>query len=341
MKTAWAVDKKKIETNQIDYSPPGDDQVAVKIKACGICGTDLHFYNDLPGGSPIPLGHEVSGEIYQTGKNAASLKKGQPVVVQNHIPCGRCTNCLNGNYSLCKNILTYMEHSAGMAEYLVVPKKMVIPFEDLTHVEAAIAEPITVALDLTQEAKLEPMHSVLVSGPGIIGLCSIRLSKTAGAEKIAALGRNFETPRGRKRMEAARYMGAEWVYDTSTQDWKQNIKKDHPEGFDRVIITSPPGTIPDLLEMACFGGVAAFNGISYKQESITFNANYFHFNKLKLNASHAIPNWGFPRAFRLLKENILQHDVLVTHTFGFDQIQEAFEAAGSRDLEVIKVVVTF
>jgi len=341
MKSAWITDKNRIELRSLDNPIPENDEVVVKIKACGICGTDLHYYNDYPTGKPLPLGHEVSGYVDKIGSGIIDLEKGDKVIVQNHIPCGRCTSCLNGNYAHCQNIITYMNTNSGMADFLKVKRAMVIPFHDLDFIEAALAEPITVALDITKKARIELFQNVCISGPGIIGLTCIKTAKLGGAKNVVVLGRRFKTKRGEKRREIAISMGACMVVDTDEPDWKEKIKKQFPGGFKRIIVTSPPLTISDTFSLASFGGIIAFNGISFRHENITFNANSFHFKKLKLVASHAIPNWGFPLAFEILTKKIIDYKSLVTHTFHFSDIEKAFEVANSKDESVIKVVVTF
>jgi len=341
MKSAWITGKEKIEIHEINLSPPKNDEVIVKIKACGICGTDLHFYHNYPQDSPIPLGHEVSGVIEETGASVSDLKKGDRVIVQNHIICGKCKSCLNGNRAHCLNINTYMNDRAGMAEYLKVSRNMVIPFNQLDFIEAAVAEPVTVSLDLLKRTEIGLFHNVLISGPGTIGLICVKLAKRCGAKKVAVLGHGYDSPRGEKRLKTALLSGADMVYDTEEKGWKDKVMSDFPDGFERIIITSPPETIPDTFDLACFGARIVFNGISFTKENITFNANNFHFKKLSLIASHAIPNWGFPIAFEIIREKIIDTSHLVTHIFPFEKLKEAFKVASARDMGVIKVVVTF
>jgi L-iditol 2-dehydrogenase len=341
MKSAWVTGKKKIELIEKEYPKPGTNEVTVKVMACGICGTDLHFYHEFPGGDAIPLGHEVAGYVHEIGEGVDGVNPGDRVVVQNNVPCGACRSCLQGNPYTCSNIQTYMNDRAAMAELLSVPRNMLVPFSGLDYGAAAVAEPLTVAFDITREAGIEPFQDVLVSGPGIIGLFCTALVRKEGARNIAVLGRKFHTARGKKRAEAAKDMGADEVFDTDEPEWREKIKKRFPRGFERIIVTSPPQTILPLLELACFGGRIAYNGISYTEETIAFNANDFHFKKLKLIASHAIPNWGFPLALDLLAGKRMDYDGLITHEYPFERLDEAFATASSPDQEVIKVVVTF
>jgi L-iditol 2-dehydrogenase len=341
MKSAWITGKRSIEVKEEAYRKPGPDEVVVQINTCGICGTDLHFYRDFPQKGPIPLGHEVAGAVYEPGGAVTDLQIGQSVVVQNHVSCGSCEPCLQGRPAHCRNIQTYMDDRAGMAEYLRVPKEMVVPYSELDFSEAALAEPLTVALDVVQRARLEPFQDVCISGPGIIGLFCTGLAAAAGASNVAVLGRSFRSERGRRRIEAAKSMGATEIFDTDERGWLKEAKREFPEGFHKIIVTSPPRTIPPLFDLASFGADIVFNGISFAEEAITFNANAFHFKKLTLAASHAIPNWGFPLAFKLLSQDVFKHKKLITHSFPLEQIEEAFVAAGSAEQGAIKVLITF
>jgi threonine dehydrogenase-like Zn-dependent dehydrogenase len=339
MKSAWIVQREKIEFREEECAPPAADEVVVRVRTCGICGTDLHFYRDLPGNVPTPLGHEVAGTIYQVGEAVADLHPDQEVIVQNHVSCGRCAPCLMGRPALCRDIHTYMNDRAALAEYLRVPASMVVPYTSLSHEEAALAEPLTVAFDLFRRAGIEPFQNVCVSGPGIIGLFCTKLAVDSGAGSVVVLGKGLETERGRRRKEAALQLGADTVVDTDRKDWIELVKAEVPEGFEKIIVTSPPRSIPPTFELAAFGGKIIFNGISFRDEEITFNANSFHFKKLSLIASHAIPNWGFPQALQMLAEMKPECRQLITHRFPFEQIHEAFRIAGSKDHGVIKVMV--
>lgn len=344
MKTAWVTAKRTVELLDREYRKPGPGEVSVRIKACGLCGTDLHFFRDYPAGgpgagSPTPLGHEVAGLVHETGPEVEGLAPGTEVIVQNHVSCGLCEACLNGRNRFCRNIRTYMNDRAGLAEYLTVDRRMVVPYRGLGFLSAALAEPLTVALDVVREAEIEPGQRVCVSGPGIIGLFCAMLARLSGAGHILVLGRGSGSPRGRRRLEAAAEMGADETADTGDARWTRGRQR----SFHRVLVTSPPRTIPPLLDLACFGAVVVFNGISFGEPGIEFDANEFHFRKLQLRASHAIPNWGFPLAFDLLKSSPVMpkggFDSLVTHRFPLDRLNEAFAAAESGQEEVVKVLI--
>ncbi len=337
--SAWVDKPKHIRMISKELRSLDAMEVLVRVKACGICGTDLHFYNDFPNKQLTPLGHEVSGYIEAVGEGVYNLSSGTHVVVQNNIACTTCTACLNQKPSACSNIQTYMDDQAGIGEYLIVPRSMVIPFEGLSFAEATLAEPITVALDLCREADIQLFDDVLIMGPGVIGLSSIVLSRLQGAHTIVVVGHNLDSVRGKYREKVAYQLGADLVVDSATPHWKEELKVQYPNLFHRVIVTSPPKTLSDGIDLAGFHGQIIFNGIDFADDEVSFHANDFHFAKKRLIASHAIPNWGFPQAFELLKQGLIPPSLVLTHTFSLQELEQAFALFTKTGEEVIKPVI--
>ncbi|WP_422477746.1 zinc-dependent alcohol dehydrogenase [Pleomorphochaeta sp. DL1XJH-081] len=339
--SAWVEKIGKVVYRRLEIPQIGATEVLVRVKACGICGSDIHLYRTYPRGKISPLGHEVAGIVEFVGSDVKNISNGQSVIVQNHVPCGYCESCLNQRYDACTNIQTYMDDQAGMGEYLVVPAAMVIPFDSgsLKYSEATLAEPITVALDLCREAEVRLHDNVLIMGPGTIGLSCIPLVKKQGARNIVVAGHDLETVRGKHRVETALSLGADLVVDTAKPDWKAKLTKQYPGLFDRVIVTSPPKTIADGMDLAGFRGWIVYDGISYTDDTVTFGANDFHFKKKRLIASHAIPNWGFPQALALLQEGTIPPKAILTHRYPLSDLAKALEDYNSKELEIIKVAV--
>lgn len=340
-KSAWMTDKHVISIIEKTLQPLKCHDVRVKVQACGICGTDIHFYHEYPEGKPTPLGHEVAGIIEELGPETSGLGIGDKVIVQNHIACGRCTSCLNRKPEACTDIITYMNDQAAMGEYLTVSENMVIKYEGLEAWEATVAEPVTVALDLCRQANVPLNSNVLIMGPGIIGLSCIKLTQKRGARNIVIAGRDFNTERGADRRKTAESLGATHAVDTSESNWKKKLIEVFPNGFDRVIVTSPPKTIADAVELAGFGADIIYNGISFSCDTLILRANELHFQKKSLLTSHAIPNWGFPIALDMLKNGDIDPSAMVSARIQFEKVEEAFAEAQRRDRAVIKVVVEF
>jgi L-iditol 2-dehydrogenase len=167
-----------------------------------------------------------------------------------------------------------------------------------------------------------------------------RLVRLRGARRIFLTGSNRSTPRGQRRLEIGQQMGADLVFAEAEDDIAAAIRKSVPQGLDRVLVTSPPRSLPLAFEIARFGGIIGLIGIELGTgENITFDVNAFHFKKLQLRASHAIPNHYFPIAVDLLAHRIVEPDMLVSHTFSLENYQLAFDTLVDPDQAAIKIVI--
>ena len=140
-----------IEERTGEIGPPDEDHVIVKVHACGVCGTDVNFVRDWDD-DYMPLGHEISAEVVETGKNVTNLKPGDTVIVEDCTMCGICTDCKSGHPELCRNMYD-MEGQAGMSEYLSVRYNSLDRYEGLDHVSACLTEPLAVSLTSVLNAK--------------------------------------------------------------------------------------------------------------------------------------------------------------------------------------------
>jgi len=269
--------------------------------------------------------------------------EGESVVVENHVACGICYQCKNGRSCYCQNITTYMNDLAGFADFLRVRADMLHPYDAirLDPVQAALSEPLTVALDLLQRADPDFNDEVVVFGPGPIGLMLTRLTKLRGARRVFLTGSNRSSVRGRSRLDAGQRMGADVILAEAEDDIVGAIQAAVPQGVDRVLVTSPPYTIPKAFEIARFGAMIGLIGIEFGGgEEVMVDINAFHFKKLQLRASHAIPNHYFPIAIDLLARRVIDPAHLVSHNYPFQDYQAAFNALIDPQQAGIKVVIT-
>ena len=177
MRSLWGKAPFQFQLREVPMPEPDPGEVVVKVAACGICGTDVHFLRHNEDWTP--LGHEVVGSIVAVGPYVTRWRGGEAVIVENHTGCGVCEQCKNGRALYCQNLTTYMNDRAGLADYLRVRADMVQAYETkaLTPRQAALAEPLTVALDLLQRADPDLNDEVAVFGPGPIGLMLTRLAR--------------------------------------------------------------------------------------------------------------------------------------------------------------------
>lgn len=312
--------------------PLQPQQIHVKVEACGVCGTDLHL-NPAAQQKEGPFGHEIAGTIVEVGAHVTRLKAGQKVALESSSACGECAACRNMQQELCSNVVGFWSSPAlGFAQEMLSPALSAVPYEGLKPEHAALSEPLGVAIDLARLAEVRLDSNVLVTGAGCIGLMALALARKMGARRV------FVTQRGRRtaRIEAAKKLGADAVFDPGDKPLKQ---LDFGCKIDRILVTTPPPTLQQAMELAVKGGIIAFIGIAHGEDAFCrFNANDFHFKKLQLRASFAAPAMFTPLALQYLRERVVDGEALVSHRFPLQRIAEAMAVARS-DAAAVKVVV--
>ena len=212
--------KLDIRYEEVETPVPKDDEVLVKVRYTGICGSDVprvngdacHFY-------PIILGHEFSGEISAVGENVESVKVGDRVAGIPLVPCMECEDCTRGDYSLCKHYsFIGSRRNGSFAEYVAVPESNVFPIgDDVDFRDAALFEPSTVAIHGIMRTDFVPGRTVAVLGCGLIGLLTIEWAKILGAKEIIAVNRS------REKLKVALDAGATAAVSTLDSDYPDRI----------------------------------------------------------------------------------------------------------------------
>ena len=327
-----------IEERTIDIGAPDEDHVIVKVKACGVCGTDINFVRDWESGH-MPLGHEISGEVVDVGKNVTDVKPGDSVIVEDCTMCGVCTDCKSGHPEFCRNMYD-MESQPGMGEYLSVRYNCLNRYEGLDHVSACLTEPLAVSLTAVENAHIPLGGSVVVLGPGPLGLMAAKVAKLRGAGFVAITGLPADNPRERARLDLARQFGCDMVIEAVGNSIEEKIKEVFPNGVDRVIVSSPPESMYDAFKIIRFGGIITYFGLHFGGKNvIDLDVNDMIFRKISLIPTFAEPAINFPVSNRLLREGLVDAKKLITHTFSFENTKTTFESVINGSEPVIKAVM--
>jgi len=324
----------QLQLREIPIPEVRDDWVLVKVKACGVCGTDLHAARS-EAQDWQPFGHEVAGVVAQVGLHVSTVKEGDRVVLESGSFCGHCDYCRNGRVDLCNKAPNiWSNESMGFAEYILAPKECLVPFEGLDFEVACVTEPLGVAFDMVEIADINLGDEVLVLGLGPIGLMAIPLARLRGAARIYAAD-----VVGGKRAETARLFGADEVHETGGKRLTEiPFRKG---GVDRALVSAPPRVLPEVIQVMRYGGIISFIGIEYGPGgTISFDANSFHFNKLQLRASFASPALYFPHCLQLLKDGHVDGRAIVSHVVSLERIAEAMTLLRDEREQALKVVIT-
>lgn len=235
MKSAVFYKKEDLRTEEIGIPEPKEDEVLIKVRACGICGTDMHIFDGDEGAAATPpgtvLGHEFSGEIVKTGKNVKGLGIGDKVCVDPNKLCGICDFCRGGVGHFCTDITGIgTTVNGGFAEYCAVPVSQVYKFSgNITYAEAAMTEPVACCLHGIDMCGIKCGDTAAVIGAGMIGLIMLQLAKLCGAKKLIVL-----EPIAEKR-EAAERLGADITIDPVNEDAEAALREAGIDQIDVVI----------------------------------------------------------------------------------------------------------
>jgi L-iditol 2-dehydrogenase len=325
----------KFELRDIEMTPLKPDEVLVRVKACGVCGWDV-LVAQVVAEDWSPIGHELSGEIVEIGDAVpADLHIGDRVIVENSTYCGVCEQCKRGNVVHCVN-LDHHREGCGFAEFIKVRYTSVYPMGDLDYDLGALAEPLTVAIDMVEATEIPLAGSIAIFGPGPIGLMIARLAWIKGASRVYLTG----NAHSKQRYKVADKIGVTDIIYADKEDVVGYFQENEPQGLDRVLITAPPKTIPDAVKIVRFGGMVIYNGIKFGgDEIIKLDCNEFHFKRLQLRGVHSIPNLGWPQAISLLREGIIDPKLFISHTYPFNKVPDAIRFAAKARAQTVKVMV--
>ncbi len=226
MKALLLKEYKRLEITELPDPEPGPDEVLVRVKACGICGSDVHGYDGHTGRRipPLIMGHEASGVVESTGVGVRGFRRGDRVTFDSTVYCGRCWHCRRGEINLCddRNVLgvscgEYRRHGA-FAEYVAVPERIVYRLPDsLSFEQAALLEPVSIAFHAVNITPRKLGDSVVVVGAGMIGLLVIQALRSAGCGRLIAID-----VEGAKLAMASKF-GADSVLSASLPDLHERI----------------------------------------------------------------------------------------------------------------------
>ncbi len=335
----WGKKILDIQERETEIPSPGENHVIVKIRACGVCGTDLNFLRDWAG-DPMPLGHEIAAEVVEVGKSVTTVQPGDRVIVEDCTMCGTCDSCKAGHPEFCRNMFT-MEGQPGMGQFMSVRHNSLVKFEGLDFVSACLTEPLAVSLTAVIGSEIPLGGSVAVLGSGPLGLMAAKLARLRGAGFVAMTGTSGENARNQARKALAAEFGCDLFLEAGKQDVEEEIKRRLPNGVDRVIVSSPPRSIQDALKIVRFGGMINFFGLNLGGQSfINVDINDLVFRKITLRPTFAEPAINFPVSNRLLKDGLINARALITHTFGFEDARKILSAALDGSQPIVKAVMT-
>ncbi len=342
MKAARLYGPKDIRIDDIAAPPePGPGEVLLRVKATGICGSDLHSYMDARIGdialeSPLVLGHEFAGEVIGCGTSASDgndepLTEGRRVAVDPATPCHRCEFCERGHPNLCRRLhfCGLWPDDGSLRELMLVPSRSCYALPDtIDDVGGALLEPLGIALHAVDLAHIRVAETAAVLGAGPIGLLILKVALLAGAGPV------FVTDRLPWRLELARRFGGIPI-DINHHDPIQAIARQTAGRGVDVVFEAAWGdeTVTQSAELACLGGRLILVGIPCG-DTLTMRASPARRKGLTVKFSRRMKH-TYPRALSLVTSGAVSFEGLVSHRFRLEQAPEAF----AKNLEYLDGIV--
>ncbi len=321
---------------------PGPGNVLLKVKACGLCGSDIHIvYEGVTPTAfqPIILGHEFSGEIAETGEGVAGWNTGDRVAASCMVACGRCPSCLAGNTQICVHRRVLGVHlDGGLAEYVRVPVKNLARLDDkVSFTEGAILTDAvaTPYRALTRRGRLLPGETVVVIGCGGLGLHAVQLARILGAGRI--IGVDLSRP----ALERARKAGAVRVVQGGGDEALAAIS-DSTNGLGADLAldcVGSPGTIG--LAVACLraGGRGVVVGLGPEKISLMPSTEFVR-KECELLGSYGFTVSEIEELVALVVAGKLDLSGSVSRTVALEDVNEGLDALYRKIDDPIRIVVT-
>ncbi len=337
MRVARYYNNRDVRLEEMPVPAIGPGELLVRVVASGICGSDVMEWYRIKK-APLVLGHEITGEIVETGEGAHGFRKGDRVFVSHHVPCNTCRYCLAGDSTVCDTLRTTNFDPGGFSEYLRVPRinvdrgVFVLPNE-IDFLDGTFIEPLACALRGQRVAGIQPGNSVLVLGSGISGLLHLALARALGAGRILA------TDVHPYRIAAALSHGADRAFDARDDVPSRVREANEGRGADLVIVcTGAPKAFEQAMNSVDRGGAVLYFAPGRPGETVPLDAYSLWANGITLATSYGAAPKDIACAMDLIRFKRVEVSSMITHRLplkdaglGFALVAEAGES--------IKVIV--
>ncbi len=316
----------------------GPHEALLDVKVCGICSGDLmDWYAEAK--APSVMGHELAGVIEDVGSGVTAFRPGDRVFVHHHAPCLTCPRCRRGDYVQCDTWRHSALHPGGMAEYVRVPAVNLehdtfVLDEPLTFEDGALVEPLACVIKGIRRAGLRSGDTVLVIGLGSMGLLHIPALRKFDAGRILCADR---VP---LRLERARAVGADEVFDVSELDLREAVMNETKGEGANVVIVGPADAHAMVQGISCAapGATVLFFSPARPGQRIKIDPNKLYFQDISLVTSYSCGPSDTADALEFIRDGVVRADDVVTHRFPLEEAARAFTVA-RRAEESVKVVL--
>ena len=329
MHVAMYYNNRDVRIEEIPKPQIGPDELLVKVKASGICGSDVMEWYRLKK-APLVLGHEITGEIVEAGANVKKYKVGNRVFVSHHVPCNTCRYCLSGNHTVCETLHTTNYYPGGFSEYIRVPainveRGVFILPEEVSFEEGTFIEPLACVLRGQRMVNLQPEQTVLILGAGISGLLHLLVARAKGAKQIIITDINEFRLKIAKELEASCVINA-----------KEDLVEQAAEQV--IVCTSSLSAFQQALKCVDRAGTILCFAPTEPGINLPIPVNDFWRLSIKIIHSYGASPRDIEEAIELLRRKTLPVEKLITHRLSLKEAGLGFRLV-SEARECLKVIL--
>jgi 2-desacetyl-2-hydroxyethyl bacteriochlorophyllide A dehydrogenase len=324
----------ELQIQQRPVPTPAVDEVLIRVRRVGVCGTDMHIFRGTQPYLSYPrvMGHELSGEVVDAPAGS-KLKSGDPVYVVPYFSCGRCAACDKGKTNCCMNIEVLGVHrDGGLVQFLCVPERFVFRADGITLEQAAMIEFLSIGAHAVRRATIEQAQRVLVSGAGPIGIACALFAKLAGAQVTVLDTREDRLAFCRQRLEVQRALSVNEVGEAELAALTDGNM------FDVVFdATGNPSAMEAGFKYIAHGGTYVL--VSVVSSNLTFSDPDFHRREATLKGSRNATAEDFEFVLNAIRAGQVPTAALNTHAASLVEVPAVLPQWMSQEAGVIKAIV--
>jgi L-iditol 2-dehydrogenase len=338
VRAAVAYSEEMIRIEELSLPAPTIGELVVRVRACGLCGSDLAKMFQQRLSAPTVLGHEIAGEVVRVGDDVSAFQVGDRVVVAHHVPCFGCHYCRHGNHSMCPSFKQSHLVPGGFAEEVLVPAEHVkfttlrLP-EDLSFDTASLTEPLACCLRSMRRWNLQPADVVLIVGLGPMGLLMAQLVQ-------AYRGVVFGIDLDEHRLAFAKHLGVDAVCPAAGGEQVTRLVHDLTQGrgCDVVVLTAGHGgTVQEACQRVRDGGIITLFGNMALQHPAQLDPNLLYYREITIEGSYSPSPLELVHALHLIASHTVKVDRLITHRLPLEELPQAVELARAR--RAVKAII--
>ena len=321
-----------IRIEEVSKPTPGPKEILIKVRSCGICGSDVVEWYRLPR-APLVQGHEIGAEVIEIGNAVTKYKPGDRVFVAPKVPCMKCDYCKNGRYPICSNVSERLP--GGFAEYVLVPETLVkngtylLP-DSISFDQSTFIEPLACVVRAQRLSEVQKNQTVMVMGSGMSGLLHIKLAKASHCRVIAT------DINPQKRVFADR-MGADLTFDASENVPEQLVAENKGLADVVIVCTSAINAVDQAWACVDKGGAVVFFAVPHPDKKVTIPINSFWTRETRIITSYYCGPPDIEAAISLIENQAINVDDMITGRLPLEDVAEGFRMVmeGSESLKVI------